>query len=153
MRTGRHYNKCKWGVLCTRVPIYIGSHPSVPFGLQPYIRAIGHAIVQIGNNNKPKNYDRSNPDNKLLKILLAIESFPLYFVSITKPILHELCNYRFVSFIETAINSQANIRYSDKKNAYASSMNSTIKFSEKCFIKIVSFISNYFYFISKRDTC
>lgn len=75
-------------VMHARSDIYRIS-PLVPFGLRPYIRAIGHAIVQIGNNNKLKNYDGSNPDNKLLKIPLAIESFPQYFVSITKLILHE----------------------------------------------------------------
>lgn len=144
MRTGRHYNKCKWGVLCTRVPIYLYRiSPLVPFGLRPYIRVIGHAIVQIGNNNKPKNYDGSNPDNKLLKIPLARE-FPTIFRYYNEAILHELCNYRFVSFIETAINLQANMRYSDKENAYVLSINSTIKFSEKNCIEIsrnrISFI-------------
>lgn len=45
-------------------------------GLRTYARAIGHAIVQIGNNGKLKNYDGSNPYNKLLKIPCAIGTFP-----------------------------------------------------------------------------
>lgn len=54
-----------------------GISPLVPAGYGRYAQAYWNASVQIGNNGKLKNYDGSNPDNKLLKISCAIRSSPV----------------------------------------------------------------------------
>jgi len=64
-RTSRHYNKCKWSVWCyARTFRYIQDLNPRSSGLWPYTQAIEHTIMQI-DNGKLKNYNRSNPDNKL----------------------------------------------------------------------------------------